>query len=301
MLLSIFSYSQQDPQFTHYMYNMSVINAAYTTSEENVLSLGTFYRTQWVGVNGAPKTGSFFTRTSLNEKMQVGLSFTNDNIGDVVNENNIYADFAYAIPMGKKSKLSFGLKAGLTLFKSDFNNFNLQSGNNTTDIAFNENINQAFPNVGIGAFYFSDNYYIGLSSPNLLQSKHLENENGIVSTGIESIHYFFTGGYVFNLNDNLKFKPSFMVKTVDGSPISADFSGNTLLYDKLELGVSYRLEDAISALANFRISQKLRIGYAYDYTTSNLGDFSSGSHEVFILFDIDLLGLGSYDTSPRFF
>jgi len=301
LLASLYSHSQQDPQFTHYMYNMSIINPAYTSAQENVLSIGSLYRSQWVGVNGAPRTGSFFARAPINKKMQAGLSFTRDNVGKVINENNIYADLAYAIPVSDRSKLSFGLKAGLTIFKASFDDFNLFSGNSSTDVAFNENINKAFPNIGIGAFYFSSKYYIGLSSPNVLKAKHIENENGIIATGVESIHYFLTGGYVFNLSNNLKFKPSFMVKAVDSTPISTDISTNVLIHDKLELGINYRLEDAISALANFRINKKLRIGYAYDYTTSNLGDYSSGSHEVFVLFDIDLLGTGRYDISPRFF
>ncbi len=301
-LLSFQSFAQQDPQFTQYMYNMSVINPAYATADEAILNLGGLYRTQWVGVEGAPKTGTFFAHTPINEKIEMGISFTNDNIGDVVSENNIYADFAYILPVGFEAKLSLGIKAGFTLFDVNFDGFNLQSGNVTTDVAFNENVNKTFPNLGIGAFYFTENYYIGLSAPNLLTTKHIETENGIKSTGVQDIHYFLTGGYVFDINRDLKFKPAFMAKSVRGAPLALDITANVLFNDRLEAGLGYRLDDAISGLVSFRITPELKIGYAYDFTTTTLGDFNSGSHEIFILFDIDLFGLkGGYDRSPRFF
>ena len=301
-LLSLQSYAQQDPQFTQYMYNMSVINPAYATAEEGILKLGGLYRTQWVGLEGAPRTGTFFAHTPINDKIEMGISFTNDNIGDIVNENNIFADFAYVLPVGIETKISFGVKAGIRMFDTNFNGLQLQSGPASGDNAFNENINRAFPNMGIGAFFFTDTYYVGLSAPNMLSTKHLENENGIKATGIENVHYFLTGGYVFDINQNLKLKPAFMARGVKGAPLSVDITANLLINEKLEAGLGYRLDDAISALINFRVTQDLKIGYAYDYTTTNLGDYNSGSHEIFILFDVDLFGFkGGYDRSPRFF
>ncbi|MGB5419310.1 PorP/SprF family type IX secretion system membrane protein [Algibacter sp.] len=302
IILSYQSNAQQDPQFTQYMYNMSVINPAYATAEEGILNLGGLYRTQWVGLEGAPKTGSFFAHTPINEKIEMGLSFTNDNIGDVVNENNIYADFAYVLPVGIESKISFGVKAGVTLFDTNFNGFQLQSGGTSTDQAFDENISKAFPNLGIGAFFFTDTYYLGLSAPNMLSTKHLENENGIKATGIQNVHYFLTGGYVFDIDKDIKLKPAFMARGVKGAPLALDITANVLINEKLEAGLGYRLGDAMSALINFRITPELRVGYAYDYTTTNLGDYNSGSHEICILFDVDLFGFKSgYDRSPRFF
>lgn len=298
--LSLQSFAQQDPQFTQYMYNMSVINPAYATAEEGILNLGGHYRTQWVGLEGAPKTGSFFAHTPINDKIEMGISFTNDNIGDIVNENNIYADFAYVLPVGLESKISFGLKAGFTFFDTNFDGFVLQSP--SVDVAFNENITKTFPNLGIGAFYFTDNYYLGLSAPNMLSTKHIEDENGIKATGVQSVHYFFTGGYVFDIDQDIKLKPAFMGRAVKGAPLALDVTVNVLINEKLEAGLGYRLGDAMSALVNFRVTPELRIGYAYDYTTSNLGDFNSGSHEIFILFDVDLFGFkNGYDRSPRFF
>ncbi|MEP5340592.1 MAG: type IX secretion system membrane protein PorP/SprF [Algibacter sp.] len=300
--LSLQSFAQQDSQFTQYMYNMSVINPAYATAEQGILNLGGLYRTQWVGIEGAPKTGTFFAHTPINDKIEMGISFVNDNIGDVVNENNIFADFAYVLPVGIESKISFGVKAGVTLFDTNFDGFQLQSGGAGTDAAFDENISRAFPNLGIGAFFFTNTYYLGLSAPNMLSTKHLENENGINITGVQNVHYFLTGGYVFDLNKDLKLKPAFMARGVKGAPLALDITANVLINEKLEAGLGYRLGDAMTALVNFRITPELRVGYAYDYTTTNLGDFNSGSHEIFILFDVDLFGFKSgYDRSPRFF
>ncbi len=302
ILVSIQGHTQQDPQFTQYMYNMSVINPAYATTNEAILNLGGLYRTQWVGVDGAPKTGTFFAHTPLNEKVEIGISFTNDNIGDIVQENNIYADFAYVLPVSNQSKLSLGIKAGFTFFDVNFSDFNLQSGNIGTDLAFNQDVDKTFPNLGIGAFYFSDQYYLGISAPNLLTTKHLESENGIKSTGVENVHLFFTGGYVFEVDDNFKLKPAFMAKSVKGAPLAIDITTNVLINDRFEAGLGYRIHDAVSGLVSFRVTPELKIGYAYDFTTNNLSSFNSGSHEIFILFDIDLFGLKyGYDRSPRFF
>jgi len=293
--------AQQDPQFTHYMYNMSVVNPAYATAEPSVLNLGGLYRSQWVGSVGGPKTMTFFAHKPLSNKVEVGISFISDDIGDgAKKENNVFADFAYVLELNQNHRISLGLKAGATFFNTNFNGFQLESGDNTTDHAFEKNINSVFPNIGTGIFYFTDNYYLGLSTPNLLSTKHIEERDGVSRFGSENVHIFFTGGYVFQVNQNLKFKPSFMAKAVKGAPAVFDASANFLIYDRLELGASYRLDDAVSGLFNIKVTPGLRVGYAYDYTLSNLGEFNSGTHEVFLLFDLDFLSKG-YDKSPRFF
>lgn len=293
------SSAQQDPEYTHYMYNMSVVNPAYATGTAAMLNLGGLYRTQWVGAVGAPKTFTFFGHTALSEKIEVGASLISDDIGDgAKKENNFYADFAYVLQLEGKNKLSFGLKAGFTSLQTNFNGFRFTDP--ATDLAFAENINVTKPNIGAGAYYFTDKYYIGLSVPNLLSSKHIEEKSGINAFGSEQIHTFLTGGYVFQINDVFKLKPAFMSRFVSGAPVSVDITANVLYNEKFELGAAYRLNDAVSALVNINVTPSLRIGYAYDYTTSNLGQFNSGTHEIMLLFDLDLLGKG-YDKSPRFF
>jgi type IX secretion system PorP/SprF family membrane protein len=295
--------AQQDPQFTQYMYNMSTINPGYAT-DSGSMNFGALYRSQWVGSVGGPTTGTFFGHAPLAKNVEVGVSIVHDEIGDVVKESSVFADFAYVVKINETNKISFGLKAGASFFSTNFNGF--VYSDDLPDTAFANNLSKTFPNIGVGTFYYGENYYVGLSSPNLLSTKHLERQEGVVMNGIETIHYFLTGGYVFNLNENLKFKPAFMARSASGVPLAVDITSNFLINNKVELGVGYRVGDAVSGLANFRVTQDIRIGYAYDYTLSNLGRFSSGSHEIMVLFDIsknkdkkdDNKG---YDKSPRFF
>ncbi|AWX43834.1 hypothetical protein HME9304_00825 [Flagellimonas maritima] len=301
VLYALMAKAQQDPQYTQYMYNMSVLNPAYTTNERGLVNLGSLYRSQWQNVVGAPQTITFFAHAALNDKIETGFSIISDEIGEgALKESNFYTDFAYVLKMDSESNISLGLKAGFTSFEANFDGFVLPEFQD--DSAFNENINSIFPNVGIGAFYTRPNFYAGISAPNLLTSKHLDNQDGIKRIGSEEIHLFFTSGYVYEVNPDLKLKPSIMSKIVQGSPISFDASFNVLFNDQFEGGLSYRWEDSIAAMFNFYVLPSIRLGYAYDYTLSNLGDFSSGTHEIFALFDLDLFGLKKgYDKSPRFY
>lgn len=299
LFVTVIMWSQQDAQYTQYMYNMSVINPAYTTGNIGVINLGALHRTQWVGVDGAPKSSNIFAHAPINEKIEIGFSLVNDDIGNVVKENNIYVDIAYKLNFEENRSLSFGLKTGVTFFDVNFNGFELESGDVFTDPDFAENINESYFNMGAGVYYNTNNYYIGLSIPNILDAKHLDRDNGKYQ-GTEQAHTFLTGGYVFEINDLFKLKPAFMAKAVKGAPISLDLTANVLYNNKVEFGMGYRLEDAFSGMVNFKATPELRIGYAYDHTISNLGSFSSGSHEIFILYDLGLLNKSS-DTSPRFF
>ncbi|WP_264564113.1 type IX secretion system membrane protein PorP/SprF [Flavobacterium sp. N3904] len=292
---------QQDPLYTQYMYNMSVVNPAYATATPSVLNLGTLYRTQWVGVEGAPKTFTLFAHTPINDKLETGFSLISDDIGDgAKKETNFYADIAYIVQLNETQKLSFGVKAGITSLNTNFNGFVLNSGDATTDKAFAENVNKTLPNLGVGAYYFTDNYYVGFSAPNLLSAEHIKERSEISSLGIQNIHSFLTGGYVFNINDAFKFKPAVMAIFVKGAPVSLDFTANVLYNDKFELGVAYRVDDSVNILMNINVLPNFRVGYSYDYTLSNLSQFSSGSHEFVLLYNLDFLGKG-YDKSPRFF
>ena len=185
-------------------------------------------------------------------------------------------------------------KGGVTLTNADLL---LRTVN--PDPTFSDNVNSTNPNFGAGAFYYTDKFYVGLSVPNFLEVTTAEFENSQISKVSESMHYFLTTGYVFDLSTNLKFKPSTLVKVVSDAPMSIDLSANFLFNEKFELGTSYRLDDSISALATFEISRGFRIGYAYDHTVSNLGDFNNGSHEAFLLWDI--FSAERKIHSPRFF
>ena len=298
ILISFEGMSQQDPLYTQYMYNMSVLNPAYATDDPGMLKMGGLYRSQWVGIDGAPSTANFFAHTPLSERVEVGLSIIHDEIGDWVKENNITADFAYVLPLTETSKLSLGIKGGLSTFNSNISGLTV---NQLNDPAF-QDINEIFPVVGVGAYFFGEKYYVGLSAPNLLTSKHLENQQGLRTLGEENTHFFVTGGYVFDINEDFKLKPAFMARGVQGAPLSVDITANVLMFNRLEAGIGYRFGDAVTGLVNFAVTPQIRVGYAYDRTTSNLGDYNDGTHEFLLLFDLDILGLSKgYDKSPRFF
>lgn len=293
--------AQQDPQFTQYTYNLSVINPAYATANLGTLNLGGNYRKQWAGAVGSPKTFSFFAHTPFSDNIELGLTFTSDQIGqDVIeiNEKNINADVAYVLNLTEKAKLSLGVKAGITLYDTAFSGRLIDAN----DQAFANNVNQTFPTFGAGAYFFSDNYYVGLSAPNLLRTTQLDDSIALETQGREEIHFYLVGGYVFPVNDVVKLKPSFLVREVKGAPINFDVSLNTLLYDRFEAGVSYRLNDAVSGIVGFKVTPTLKIAYAYDATVSDFSNFNDGSHEVILLFDLSLFGKKEgYKKSPRFF
>ncbi|GGC96657.1 membrane protein [Flavobacterium lutivivi] len=287
--------AQQDPHYTQYMYNMSVMNPAYAGSKENI-SGGLLYRKQWVEIEDAPTTGTFFIHSPVGKNVGLGLSAITDKIGPV-EENNLYGDFSYTLNLGGEHKLAFGLKAGLTMHKIDFATIYPTLPDLNDDVFGQANPNATFFNLGTGLFYYTNKYYIALSMPNMLKSKYLD-FNGR-KYGTEVLHYFLTGGYVFDLNPNLKFKPFAMVKTSVDAPTSFDFSANFLFNEKLELGATYRLEDSFGAMVNFAVTPSLRIGYAYDHIVSDLNVVTPASHEIMLLFDINLSKKVSQ--SPRYF
>jgi type IX secretion system PorP/SprF family membrane protein len=286
-------FGQQDAQYTQYMYNMNVLNPAYAGSRGN-LSIGLLGRAQWVGVEGAPRTITLAVNGPVGENVGLGLSAISDSFGPVT-EQSLYVDFSYAIKTSEIGRLAFGVKAGASFLNVDLLSLNPNDPEFSNTLS--DNINEVYPNIGAGAYYYTDRFYVGLSVPNLIDSSHLKEESGVVSTASEEMHYFLTSGYVFQLSDAFKLKPSFLFKGSFGSPLSLDLSTNVLIYDKFELGFSYRFDDSVSAMAGFQVTPEIRVGYAFDYTVSNLGNYNSGSHEILLLFDF----LNNKLKSPRFF
>lgn len=284
--------AQQDPQYTQYMYNMNVMNPAYAGSKES-LSITALYRTQWSGLDGAPETITFSAHSPVGERVGLGLSAIKDELGPI-SETNVYIDFSYTLPLGENVKLALGLKAGATFHDVGLTSLELQDPG---DPFFSEDISNVYPNVGAGAFLYTENFYLGLSVPNFLNSIHLD-ENGL-QYGSETQHFFATAGYVFQISDNFKLKPSVMVKSAFDAPISLDGNLNALFFDRFEIGASYRLDDSFSGLVGFQVTDFLRIGYAYDHVTSELKGVGSASHEVIVTFDIFFKPRILH--SPRFF
>jgi len=289
-LLVIKAYSQQDPHYTMYMYNMNIVNPAYAGSTED-LNISVLGREQWVGIEGAPSTYTANIHSRVGHRLGLGASFITDKIGPV-SENSFFVDLSYALPVSETGDLSFGLKLGGSVFSIDNLNGNESEANRGLEGSFTE----LFPNIGAGILYHTHKFYAGISVPNFLNAKHIGNGSRLAE---EVEHIFVTSGYVFDVLDYLKLKPSTLLKLAAGAPASIDLSLNFLFYEKFELGVSHRLEDSWAGTVNFLATDAIRIGYAYDKTISDLSSFNTGSHEFFILYRIPLTLKNI--KSPRFF
>ena len=292
------SNAQQDPQYTMHMYNTQVVNPAYLGSVEAV-NFGFLTRTQWVDFEGSPQTGSFTISSPVGRrnKTALGLSIVSDVIGPSI-EQSLTADYAYTFFNNYGSKITLGLKAGVSNLNVDYSLLNLAS---TNDAQFSENTSLLSPQIGAGIYYNNDRFYAGFSVPNFLKTKHYE-VNGSVFASAEAkerMHYFLIAGYVFDISDSIKLKPAGMVKIVRGSPIQMDLSANIYFNEKITFGAAYRLDAAISAIAGFALSDRAFIGFAYDYQTTAIQKFSSGSYEMILRFTIPRKG--ERILTPRFF
>jgi type IX secretion system PorP/SprF family membrane protein len=275
------------------MYNTINVNPAYAGSR-GVMSIFGLYRTQWVGLDGAPKTAAFSINSPIeNSNLGVGASVVSDAIGPT-EEHVISADVSYTIPTSETYKLSFGIKGTANLFNFDQTKINPFDPADASLIGIK---NDFSPNVGAGVYFHSDKLYIGASVPNILETKrYAENDRAIYK---ERLNGYLIGGYVFDLSPNLKFKPAFLTKVVQGAPLQVDLTGNFLISEKFVLGAAWRWDAAVSALAGFQITPGLFLGYAYDAETTKLRRFNSGSHEIFLRFE--LFSKPEKVISPRFF
>ena len=293
MLIGLVSFAQQDAQYTQYMYNTINVNPAYAGSR-GVMSIFGLHRTQWVGLDGAPTTNAASINAPIdNTNLGVGLSFVNDKIGPTV-ENTISADLSYTINTSETYKLSFGIKGTANLFNLDVTKLNPV---NQGDPLLQNLDNDFSPNVGAGVYFHSDKLYLGASVPNFFETKRYDDND--IAVYKERMNLYLIGGYVFDITPTIKFKPAFLTKVVEGAPLQLDLSGNFLFNEKFVLGAAWRWDAAVSAMAGFQITDGLFLGYGYDLETTKLANYNSGSHEVFLRFE--LFQKQEKIVSPRFF
>ena len=292
MFTAFVSYAQQDAQFTQYMYNTININPAYAGSR-GALSIFALHRTQWVGLDGAPVTNAASVNTPLNgSNLGLGVSIINDKIGPTT-ENTISADLSYTVPTSETFKLSFGIKATANFFNLDVNRLNPVDN----DPSLHDFNNKFTPNIGAGVYLHSDKAYVGFSIPNFIESnRYDDNEVAIFK---EKINYYLIAGYVFDVNESIKFKPALLTKVVAGAPLQMDVSGNFMFNDKFVVGLAYRWSAAVSAMVGFQVTDGMYIGYGYDHETTNLNNYNSGSHEIFLRYEI--FKNNDKIITPRFF
>ena len=293
LLMGVALHGQQDPQYTQYMYNTLNVNPAYAGSRGHLSAL-VMHRSQWVGINGAPTTQVLAVDGPVGKNVGLGLVLTNDALGPA-NEFFIDGNFSYTLRLNDTDKrLSFGLKAGGRLFNVDFTEGSTQN----PDIAFQNNIeNKFFPTIGAGVYYHNSKGYLGLAVPNFFSEEHYNGQEQVIAT--ERLHYFLIGGKIFNMTPDVQFKPAFFVKWVPGAPIIADISANAMIRETLTFGVAYRWDDSFSGLFGLQISPDLSVGYAYDLTTTDLTDYTSGTHEIFLRYEFKTVEKRL--KSPRFY
>ncbi|MEL6303261.1 MAG: type IX secretion system membrane protein PorP/SprF [Bacteroidota bacterium] len=293
LLMGVTLFGQQDPQYTQYMYNTLSVNPAYSGSRGHLSAL-VMHRSQWVGINGAPTTQVLAVDGPVGKNVGLGLVLTNDALGPA-NEFFIDGNFSYTLRLNDTDKrLSFGLKAGGRLFNVDFTEGSTQN----PDIAFQNNIeNKFFPTIGAGVYYHNSKGYLGLAVPNFFSEEHYNGQEQVIAS--ERLHYFLIGGKIFNMTPDVQFKPAFFVKWVPGAPIIADISANAMIRETLTFGVAYRWDDSFSGLFGLQISPDLSVGYAYDLTTTDLTDYTSGTHEIFLRYEFKTVEKRL--KSPRFY
>lgn len=299
VLAGIKAHGQQDPMFTHYMYNTLSVNPGYAGSRD-ALTVTALHRSQWVDFKGAPVTQTLTLHTPVwNNQIGLGLSFVRDKIGPT-EFTNIYGDFAYRIQLTEKSRLSFGLKGGLNILTADLQSLELDEPG---DGAFNYNFErELMPNFGFGIYYSRERFYAGISTPKLLEQKYYYGSApGAISAAREKGHYYLIAGTVVTLSPGVEMKPSGLLKMTPGAPVELDI---TAIFDfdrRFNAGLMYRTGDAIGVLCGLNLSEQLAIGYSFDYSMTNKTfKYNQGSHEVMLRYDF-IFGKNHRIKSPRYF
>jgi type IX secretion system PorP/SprF family membrane protein len=287
---------QQDPMYTQYMFNTQTINPAYAGTWESV-GFMVLARQQWVGIKDAPSTQTFSFQMPLkNEKVGVGLNIINDKIG-LERRFSMFADYSYKIEFNSMTNLRMGLKGGFTSYNHNLTEHVLFD--NQTDPAFLGDIDNLFlPNVGIGLLLENPKYYAGISAPKMINNQFDAN-GGNLAIQAELRHFFFIAGYLHEFSKDIKFKPTILTKATVGSPLQVDLSANVLLKDKFWLGAMYRTGDSFGFMAQWIFDKKLRVGYAIDFSTSNLRNHHFSTHEIMVSYELKILRQNII--SPRYF
>jgi type IX secretion system PorP/SprF family membrane protein len=289
------AHAQQDPMYTQYIHNMLAVNPAYAGSRD-AMSFGLLHRSQWVGIEGAPTTQNLFIHSPLkNQNFAWGFSAVNDEIGPT-SQTGLYGDFAARIQVSERGRLAFGLKAGFNYLRTDLTSLTPAGAG---DPSFQQNVNEWLPNIGAGLYYDLPNFFFGFTVPKILRNDYYDTNVNDAEKAEEVQHYFLQTGGIINIGGDVKLKLSTQLKMVPSAPLGADFTLNCIIRDAFWIGGFYRLEDAAGVMLGYNLSPQLFIGYAYDYTTSELSAASGGSHEVVLTYDLKFGD--DRIVSPRYF
>lgn len=274
VLFSLSASAQQTPNYSFWRQNMNLINPAYAGSTEKT-EINMSFRDQWNGVDGGPRTQSISGQTSLTDKMGLGLSIEQDRVF-IQRETNLFANFSYKLQVTDNSDIYLGLKAGGSFFSADLNNLQ------TSDPINAKEPNKFNPNFGLGAYYKADKYFVSLSAPRILNAKRYEEISGASQEATDEMLVMLGGGYFYDINDNIQIIPALMGRYVSGAPFGLDASVSARFYNKFELGGNYRINDSAAVLATFEVAETLDLGFAYEFTTSDVKEETSGGPELLL-------------------
>lgn len=275
-------YAQQEPQYSQYVFATQLINPAYISSKE-YLSANLIYRTQWVGISGAPKTASFTVDAPMdkNKKMALGLAISHDEIGPS-QQTTVTVDYGYTIQLQTDKRLAFGLKVGTSVLDIDFQKLNAFSSQDPT---FQNNIDNRWqPHIGAGMFYYTSKFFSGISTPNFLETKYFVQNNNKQTVAAQRLHMYWLSGYIYDLNMNVKLKPTLLLKATMGAPLQWEVSANFMFYEKVQFGAVYRSSTTIAAIAGFQIVNSWFIGVGYDRHVGGLDNYSDGTFDLVMQF-----------------
>jgi len=287
---------QQDPVYSQYMNNLLTIQPAYAglTGYTNVTALS---RIQWVGFDGAPTTNTVTIQGPLMKyNVGLGLSFISDKFGPV-RQTGLYVDYAYRIPLNSDQYISFGIKGGFNRYEAMLSQL---STHDPGDPAAVQDINQKYlPNAGFGFLWHSDVFFLGFSVPKFFKNR-INSDSG-VSVYQESVNYYGMGGWVFDVSEDVKFKPTFLYRWSDNSPGMVDLTANVLFFDRVWVGATYRVKNSYGLLFQAFVTKQLKVGYAYDLTTFHPSQVNAGTHEFMLSYDFPFQKRRFCRFTPRYF
>jgi type IX secretion system PorP/SprF family membrane protein len=269
--------AQQDPNFTLYNFNMNVINPAYAGAN-GVKEINISHRSQWAGIENAPRTQTFSYSSPTKGNLGIGISLVNDNVF-ILNQTDFALDISYKLKLSENHDLYFGMKGGGGFVNIDLN----KAGAPNNDRLFTSNQSFFNAHIGAGVYLKHKKYYLTLSTPNFLKGTRYEKTGNLPSAAVNSTHFYLGGGYTFNLSDHYKLSPAFMMRTVAGAPNSYDISSILDVYDKVGFGTNYRIDEMISIYSLINLTKKVRLGFVYDFSTSNVTKVGADNSLEFIL------------------
>ncbi len=292
LVITFQSVAQQEAHFTQYMDNTLFVNPAYAGSR-GMLNATAIHREQWVGLEGRPRSTTFSLHSPLSfDNVGLGLTAVNDIVGPI-QQTMVYGDFSYTLKFkNSKGKLAFGLKGGINIINSRTDQLTTSQVNDPNLLAAARN--QILPNFGGGVYYHTPKWFVGLSTPKLL-----EGSTDGTGSAREQRHYFLIGGGVLKLNNAWKLRPTTQLKYTVGSPLSIDLSAAFIYKKKLWLGIMHRWADSFGGFVQYQISPQFKAGMAYDQTMTELSGYNAGTYEVLLSYDFVFKKKGI--RSPRYF